>query len=104
MAQVQQARSDSERLLDELENERRGLSTWEERLKGRKEALDREKAAVQGGLTNRCCAAPNRFVRSPSFLQKSIVFFQTPIAIQRKISLGFISYQLEHIPFFQKPP
>ena len=58
MPQVQQARSDSERLLDELENERRGLSTWEERLKGRKDKLDSEKAAVEGELIHRCFQNP----------------------------------------------
>lgn len=56
--QVQQARLDSERLLDELENERRGLSTWEERLKGRKDKLDSEKAAVEGELIHRCFRNP----------------------------------------------
>lgn len=44
--------------MDELENERRGLSTWEERLKGRKDKLDSEKAAVEGELIHRCFQNP----------------------------------------------
>lgn len=46
--QVQQSRLESERLSEELDAERKDLRAWEERLKGRKEDLGREKAAVEG--------------------------------------------------------
>lgn len=46
--QVQQGRIDAERLSEELGSERRDLRAWEERLKGRKEELDREKATAEG--------------------------------------------------------
>lgn len=50
LVQVQQARIDSEKLSEELGSERRDLRSWEERLKGRKEELEREKATAEGDI------------------------------------------------------
>lgn len=40
---------EAERASGELEEERRDLEAWGERLEGNKETLEREKAAVEGG-------------------------------------------------------
>lgn len=45
---MQQGRLDSERLSEELGTERKELRAWEERLKGRKEELERERSALEG--------------------------------------------------------
>lgn len=52
LVQVQQSRLDTERLSEELESQRKDLRAWEERLKGRKAELEREKAAVEGETTS----------------------------------------------------
>lgn len=58
LVQVQQARIDSEKLSEELGSERRDLRSWEERLKGKKEELEREKTTAEGNL--RMLGCPTR--------------------------------------------